>query len=164
LVIAYKVQQSGGLSDIIEKLSNVESILPGLLDVISAQTIGLVREGFSSGSDPYGTPWQPLVCDTRSPLYRTGDLARSFKETDRNSNSVTIGSTNRYAKTHQDSKTIRAKNAEYLHFKCGGAWVKKKKVTIPARPMLPTKGLPPKWETTLLHGMEAVVMEYLNGE
>lgn len=49
-----------------------------------------------------------------------------------------IGTNVEYAGVHEFGATIKAKNGPYLHFNVGGQWVRKKSVTIPARPFLST--------------------------
>ena len=48
---------------------------------------------------------------------------------------------------HQFGGVVKAKNHPYLTFKIGNAWIRKKEITIPARPFLK---LTPQDETDLL--------------
>jgi len=105
-----------------------------------------VQLGFRRSEDPYGRPWK-AVRRGGQPLVDRGRLRRSFSyRVDRDG--LVIGTNVRYARVHQTGAVIRAKNHPYLRFRVGGQWVRKKKVTIPARPMLPngTEGLPLAWQ------------------
>ncbi|MEM4709852.1 MAG: HK97 gp10 family phage protein [Candidatus Diapherotrites archaeon] len=71
---------------------------------------------------------------------RTGYLRESVKVgnyvqlTPNGEGQITILVEAPYAAVHEYGATIRAKNKPYLTFNINGNWVKKKEVTIPARP------------------------------
>ena len=100
---------------------------------------------FRTGTSPYGVPWAPLSAVTKSrrrrgsdkPLRDTGILANSISYNVLRKG-VEIGTKVRYAGTHQ----FGARQGQYGRTKRGGPipWG-----NIPARPFLPTDGLPPEW-------------------
>jgi phage gpG-like protein len=69
-------------------------------------------------------------------MIRSGDLRQGIHmqvvgET------VVVGSPAKYAAVHQLGATITPTDGRHLHFKIGDRWVRKKQVTIPARPFFP---------------------------
>lgn len=118
-----------------------------------------VQLGFRRSQDPYGRPWKPVKRGGQ-PLVDRGRLRRSFGfQVERDG--VVIGTYVRYAAVHQEGATITARNHPYLRFRVGGQWVRKRSVTIPARPMLPNpaEGLPPTWSGDVVRVFE----DYLGG-
>jgi phage gpG-like protein len=68
-------------------------------------------------------------------LKEGGDLQRTITHrTFRNR--VEVGSIQPYAGVHQFGATITAKTPKGLRFKIGNQWIRKRQVTIPARPFL----------------------------
>lgn len=129
---------------------------------LAEEGLDLVAEGFEAGKDPSGRDWQPTFRGG-SVLRDTGRLARSFtrKVT---TTGFRIGTNVLYAKTHQFGAVIvptQAKALRFKNYKNGqkrqGRWVFAKKVTIPARPMLPDGGLSPKWQKALSAAADEVI-------
>lgn len=121
---------------------------PGGLDAGLRAVARAVRTrvglGFRRGESPYGRKWAPPKGRTGQPLRKSGRLQRSIRSRVQGRRAV-IGTNLRYARTHQFGARIRAKHHPVLRFQVGGRWVSKKEVRIPARPFLPTEGLPESW-------------------
>src|SRR5262249_52110977 len=97
------------------------------------------------GVSPNGKPWAPLKSRDGNPLRDTSRLQNSFVPSTTQSG-FEITSTNvQYATLHQFGGTITPKRARVLAFKVRGQQVFARKVTIPARPFIPTRGLSSTW-------------------
>lgn len=123
--------------------------LAPVLAAIGRQVKTNVQLGFVQGVDPYGRSWAPLKVRQGQPLRNTGRLTHSIDYRVAG-DSVEIGTNVRYAPAHQFGATIRAKTPKGLIFPVPGGWVRKRQVTIPARPFLPTDGLPDAWREDIL--------------
>ena len=55
-------------------------------------------------------------------------------------NRVEVGTNVEYARFLHEGATIKAKSANYLTFRIGNRWAKKKEVMLPARPILGFSG------------------------
>lgn len=129
---------------------------------------------FRSGADPYGTPWKPLKVRQGQPLRDTGRLMRSttFRALQE---ALYIGAATEYAATHQfgvsgpvriPAHQVQVKAHTKTQAQAWGQPIPPRKVKvrahtknmparviqqrIPARPFLPTDGLPPAWATDVL--------------
>lgn len=109
--------------------------LPAVGGVVKEST----RMRFITGQGPDGRPWAPVIRGG-SPLRDTGTHLMNSVNFQVQGNSVTVGVPYAWASVHQFGKTIHAKNAPFLMFKIGNAWVRKRTVTIPARPMFGING------------------------
>jgi len=103
-----------------------------------------IQEGFQSGTDPTGRPWAPLKSRRGQPLRDKGHLMNSI-DYNVEGNSVEVGTNRAYAPVHQFGAKIEAKAGKVLRFFVEGRPVFVKRVTIPARPFLPTERLPEEW-------------------
>lgn len=128
--------------------------------LISLSWKNKVLSGFDGGTNPYGTPWEPVLRNGR-PLRDTGRLQRGIEADSSRSKAVT-GTNVCYAIVHQEGATIRAdagehlslcgyqtKNSPWLRFKVNGRWAASRQVKIPQRQIFPDKaggGLPVRWE------------------
>ena len=112
-----------------------------LMDAVGAVAEEGTQRRFETASDPAGRPWIPSErarLGTRGgpTLTDTGLLQLSIarRASDRE---VAVGTNLVYGAIHQFGGTIRAKDAEALHFTtAGGEHVTAKSVSIPARPFL----------------------------
>ena len=97
-----------------------------------------VHDRFKRGVAPDGRPWQKswrAIAQNGQTLRDTGRLLNSIR-TRLNKNGVSILTDVLYAKLMHYGGTIRAKSKPYLVFKTPtGGWVKRKSVTVPARPI-----------------------------
>lgn len=160
--------------------------LAGAMAVIGRFMLTQVQMEFRQGKDPYGTPWKPLSKTTIERrrkgkgkpgagaggvqiLKDTGRLAASFTY-DADAESVTVGTNVSYAKTHQFGAAMGQYGRYYqlarLKFAKGdfrrAAGSKKGHPipwgNIPARPFLPTHGLPGAWKDGINHALTAHLM------
>ena len=121
-----------------EVLGEVDAILHGieqrtpLMRRLSGTMYSAVMQNFDAGGRP---AWAGLKYRTGKPLSDTGSLRGSISEEYDNNHAV-VGTNDVRAKIHQFGGTIKARNHPYLTFKVGDVWVRKKEVTIPARPFL----------------------------
>lgn len=171
------VRETGSLklSELRAQVRNAAGVFSGetLAKLIAAEALTQTRLGFREARDPYGRPWAPLKFRQGTPLRDTGRMANAFT-TIVSGPVVTIG-VNVQAKNgksivavHQYGATILPVNAKALRFRGAerargkkttyGSWIFAKKVTIPARPMIPdtARGLPTSWE----RAFDAVAARY----
>ena len=136
------------------------------LQKIGAVVTENIRLGFDDGSDPYGRPWKAVLRGGQ-PLRDTGNLANSWNPAMRG-DTVAIGSNleveydgrrHNLATIHQNGVTIRPRKAKALRFVVNGRHVSAQQVTIPARPMIPTKGWPDDWRDEV----GGIVQRHLDG-
>ena len=97
-----------------------------------------VHDRFRRGIAPDGRPWQKswrAIAQNGQTLRDTGRLLNSIR-TRTSKNNVSILTDVLYAKLMHYGGTIRAKSKPYLVFKTPtGGWVKRKSITVPARPI-----------------------------
>lgn len=110
----------------------------GLNKKIGEALVSSTKQRFEDEKAPDGTSWPKSIRAASSggqTLSDKGHLKNSINA-HATATSVEVGTNIKYAHVHQDGMEIKAKNAKCLRFQAGGRWVKKKKVTIPARPFL----------------------------
>ncbi|MDQ6988470.1 MAG: phage virion morphogenesis protein [Mariprofundaceae bacterium] len=139
--------------------------------------VSRVSRGFDKATSPYGVKWKPLskaaklgrlrnnksnfkksgrlskrgrgsVKSGFQPLSSTGALKRSITRK-AYKNSVEIGTDSDYAATHQFGRKITSKMF--------------KGATIPARPFLPSNGLPKAWKDEMLDTMKEHMKKAMHG-
>jgi len=121
-----------------------------------------IQQGFQSGTDPTGRPWAPLKSRRGQPLLDKGHLMGSV-DYNVEGNSVVVGTNKPYAPVHQFGAKIEAKAGKVLRFFVEGRPVFVKRVTIPARPFLPTEHLPDEWGDDSLDAIGDVVRRNWSG-
>ncbi len=114
--------------------------------------VSRIQLGFRAQQSPYGAPWAPTRRGGQI-LRMTSRLRDSVTE-DPGRDHVAVGTNVGYARVHQFGAVIRAKAAAYLRFRIGDRWARKKQVTIPARPFMPTEGLPEDWTAGAIRAIE----------
>lgn len=107
------------------------TMLEGIATSIQRQTRNRIED---EKQGPNGERWPPNSEGT-STLYREGHLSRSIAYAV-SGNQIAVGSSRPYAAIHQYGGPIVAKNAAALAFRIGNAFVRVKKVNMPARPYL----------------------------
>lgn len=120
-----------------------------LLDMIGIGEAENTRMRFIDQEGPDGTPWKPslrVIRDGGETLRDTGRLMNSVTHRV-GSDHVEVGTNVSYAAVMHAGATIHATGGGYLKFRVGGAWVQKRSVTIPARPIL---GLSPEGEQEVI--------------
>lgn len=160
------------------------------LDAVGQTLVGNVQLGFDKSVSPYGTPWLALKHRQGKPLIDSGKL-RSSVNYQVSGNSVEVGTNREYAAVHQfgadiaraaysklvrhrtDAKgnLLRTKHfngrglifAKDSHQRVQERWfeVGAHKVNIPARPFLPTDGLPPAWVDDVLDAIQNTLTDEL---
>ena len=148
-----------------------------LLQALGDDLVELVRQGFVTGTDPYGIPWAPLKVRVGRPLRDKGHLMDSITSKVED-NSVVVGTNygpladgKSVAGVHQFGATIVATGKSWEvtrhSYRTGqttssmqpgklvfagpdGRLIFAQKVTIPARRMFPLDGMPPQWSSDLL--------------
>jgi phage gpG-like protein len=143
-----------------------------LLSIGNDLVEGVIADQFKDGRDPYGNAWKKLAFRNGQPLRDTGKLSASFMAKVKG-DKVIIGTPVAYAPIHQKGMVITAKpnnpgtnsigkryGANALKFKGGGGkFIYAKKVTIPARPILPEEGkLPDSYRLSI----DASIREAVN--
>lgn len=108
-----------------------EPMLEGIARLLQQQTRRRIEE---EKVGPNGERW-PANSGRTSTLFREGHLSRSI-DYQVSGNQITLGSGLIYAAIHQYGGPIVAKNAAALAFRIGNAFVRVKKVQMPARPYL----------------------------
>lgn len=107
----------------------------GYLSAIGEALKNTTKMRFASGTDPGGAAWAPVIRGG-APLRNTGAHLMNAVNYRVGSDHVEIGVPPAWGAVHQFGATIQARNAKYLRFKVGNRWVRKKQVTVPARPFL----------------------------
>lgn len=139
-----------------------------VLDAIGGELLKRVQLNFRNSQSPEGVPWAPLKKRAGKPLLNTTRLRNSIT-CEVNGDSVNIGTNVIYAAVHNFGGDIQhAARSQQAYFKKGkdgitNKFVKKNRsnfsqwvtigahsVTIPARPFLPTNGLPDPWRNSIL--------------
>lgn len=126
----------------IKRLQNAPKALEGMSSNMAEEALGLVAEGFKTGTDPYGKPW-----DAPNNLQITGGIRR-FTKVFRRSGFM-LSATDQKAIWHHAPR----KRA---------AWGGK---ALPTRLMIPTseRGLPPHWRKRLVAAGEAELKLHFGG-
>lgn len=132
--------------------------LAPLMARIGEALVSLVQLGFRSSSSPYGVRWAALKLRQGQPLRDTGALMNSITyqpETRAVVIGPGFGPSSKGAAVQQFGATIVPKKpGGFLAFKPRGSsrWIFARKVTVPARPFLPTRagGLPDSWARTIM--------------
>lgn len=165
-----------GLQAIAQKLAALPAARQALARGIAEEAIDLVRQGFADRTDPYGAQWADKADGSACFLVGpTGNLKSGWHIKEVSADEVTVGPSVFYAITHQEGRTIKAKNvrtirlfgrhpieAAKLQFKIGDQWVMTDSVTIPQRRMVPDEGdLPPTWDEAITEAAEEMLHELL---
>jgi len=114
-----------------------------------------IQQGFVTGTAPDGRPWAPLKSRAGQPLRDKGHLTNSI-DYRVDGNSVEVGTPFAHAITHQRGAKIEAKPGKVLRFYVEGRPVFVKRVTIPARPIVPEDHLPDAWAKDVLDELHDV--------
>lgn len=114
------------------------------LDAVGRLMLANVERGFRTSTSPYGAKWDNPKYRSGKPLIKSGQLLKSISYRVA-SNAVEIGTNKQYAAIQQFGGVIKPKNKQALFFMLGDKKVFARQVTIPARPFLPTDGLPASW-------------------
>lgn len=142
--------QDATVSRALKRLADATSDRRPALRAANRRLLTLVREGFRSGTDPWGEAWERLAMRSGQPLKDTGRLRNSFTGEATNDEAI-VGTNVCYAVVHQFGATVTAgapsgnnvcgytpKGASYLTFPTpNGGFARKKSVEIPRRAMLP---------------------------
>jgi phage virion morphogenesis protein len=140
-----------------------------MLDAIGADLKKRVQLNFRNSQSPEGVAWEPLKSRSGKPLLDSGRLRDSI-DSQTNGDGVSIGTNVIYAAVHQFGHTFNRQARQHtLNFRqtrngnVGNRFVRANRanfsqqvtigahsVTIPARPFLPTNGLPPAWQDSIV--------------
>ena len=159
------IKIDSNVADIQRRLRALEKRLGTIapaLETMGRKLKTRIQLAFKAGEDPYGKSWLPLKLRSGQPLRDTGRLMGSIDYRS-DATSVTVGTNVCYAPVHQFGAHVEAglpphqsicdyytKGSPFLAFQVGGRWFRAKSVTIPARPFLPDKGMPPEWGQDIL--------------
>lgn len=124
--------------------SKVKNLEPAM-DEIGRYQKTQIQLGFRSSRSPYGASWAPLKLRDGKPLMDSRKLYGSISWK-AHTHSVAIGTNAKQAKVQNFGATIYPREAPALMFSVGGVFYRLKKAVIPARPFLPTDGLPESWK------------------
>ena len=108
------------------------------MDVIGNFLVTSTEERFERGEAPDGSAWPPSIrvqSQGGQTLVETGRMMQSLSHVF-GRDFVEWGTNVLYAAIHQFGGTIKAVAGPFLTFRVGGRWVRKRQVTIPARPFL----------------------------
>ena len=126
------------LKDWLRKVESKAGDHKALYDELGDILLDGVHDRFKRGVAPDGRPWQKswrAIAQNGQTLRDTGRLLNSII-TITKKNNVIVGTDVLYAKLMHYGGTIRAKSKPYLVFKTPtGGWVKRKSITVPARPI-----------------------------
>lgn len=155
----------------IEALKRMLERPDAILDLVSTslaeESIGLIKDGFRTETDPYGQKWKPKKRpDGRKTLSgKTSRLKGGWKIVRQDRHEVRVSPSVNYAAAHQDPQPrVRLGDREALRRAARGVEVGRRRRQLfdsefvgpaqlkrPRRMMVPddARGLPPKWEKTL---------------
>jgi phage gpG-like protein len=163
--ISSNLETFEAIAEVAEKLENLEPCYTQ----IGEYALVRVDDSFKNETDAYGIPFKPLNSEYRDfklaklkgidkTLQSKGNLRSRFVYVV-SDDGVEVGTNVIYAAVHQFGATIRPKKAEALVFRVGNPprVVKARSVTIPARPVLPTDGLPADYEADV----QAIFDDYI---
>lgn len=145
------------VTDAFNRLLQLGANPSSTLDAVGRSLITNIQSGFRNSVSPYGQKWEKPKHRSGSPLLDSGKLIVSI-DYRLVGNAVEIGTNMRYAKLHQFGGTIKPKNRQALFFMLGDKKVFARQVTVPARPFMPTEGLPDSWRDDVA----AVVMDVVD--
>jgi len=150
--------------------------MSGMRKQVGHEAVNQVRLGFREGRDPYGKAWEPLKLRAGTPLRNKGILGNSFSAQP-DGDGFAVVSSDKRMKVHQKGMTIVPKTAKALRFRgvsyvagsrrrangsrignrrVYGPWIFRKKVVIPARPMIPEPGtMSPIWAAAFHSAIDA---------
>ncbi len=114
-----------------------------LNEALSEAAADLIDDQIRTQSGPYGENWDPTTeGDPAFDGARGDTVARASGKGFRIHSGIPFG-----LATHQRGRTIRPRNGEFLVFKLADRVVFARKVTVPARPIVPeqSRGLGPVW-------------------
>lgn len=159
------VRLEGDTEELLERLNDIAHIdKAGLMNAIAEGLRTSTVERFGEEESPEGRKWEASIrarSEGGKTLQDTNVLMNSIRS-EADSTGASIGTNTVYAATHQfgDTRTIRAKNGKYLHFRIGERWVNVPAVTveIPARPFL---GVSEEDEKEIMELLEETFQEYL---
>lgn len=133
-----------GLDQVLAHIQTLEAThQAALLEVAGETLVSLTKERFTTGTDPYGVNWKVSRRAQEQggqTLRDKGILANSFTHQAISSDGLIYGTNDWKGEVHQKGWVIVPKKARALH------WEKDKfakRVTIPARPMVPDDRGPP---------------------
>lgn len=124
-----------------------------------------IDKRFEGEHGPGGEKWVPsyrvkMGAGGKGTLEHHGDYRNSY-DYEASANETVLGSGYKWANTHHYGATIKPKDAPYLRFKMpNNNWVRKKSVTIPARPVL---GFDDQSERLVKGAVEDVMAAYWSG-
>jgi phage virion morphogenesis protein len=134
----------------------------------------LVADGFNKSQAPDGTAWEPLAGRRGKPLLDTGRLRASFA-VEPADGFFRIGTAVGYAAHHQFGTRPRHVASRMAKQNARGRFVRQSRTGyllrirahqnrgIPARPMLPTHGVPPVWTDAFAREIHRAVAGQLRG-
>ena len=137
------------LARLMQRLSNPQPMLAEVGNTIKEEA----RLRFVEQSSPYGSRWKPISPVTLALRRQKGRGAQILRDTGALMNSITVQSRSASSVT-VGTNLIYAAIQQF-----GGQAGRGRKVTIPARPYLPTNGLPPDQMDEVV----TVLERYLNG-
>lgn len=133
-----------------------------LQKVLGQAAIAQASLGVRMSRTPYGQAFAPLTSRVGIPLRRTGNnIQRSWTSGQETPTSFVFGSRFKWLRTHQYGAVIKPVRAKYLRFKTektGNALLRRLRVTIPRRQMIPemnTGGLGARWTNAFKRASKA---------
>lgn len=147
---------------------------PKVLDMLSTQlaeeTIDLIREGFTTTTDPYGKAWAKPKLRSGQALSLTGGLRSSWHRVSSNAEGFVVASGKGYAKYHQSGTGIygpRRRRIEPIRAKALGPLPNGKFYRSvrgsPRRRMTPTGSpLPAPWKRRYVEAAHEFLTEFFS--
>ncbi len=121
----------------VKRLADGLRRIPGFKDELAKEfaedAAGKTKKSIASGRDPYGGKW---------PKGDTAGLRRLASSVQAHGRFLVLA--HRYINVHQSGGTMSGN----MRFRSRGRWRRARQVTVPARPLMPTKGMPPRWQSS----------------
>lgn len=105
---------------------------------IGEYILGTVHDRFKKGEGPDGKKWPQSLrakAEGGQTLVDTRHYENSFTRR-AGPDRADVGTNWPYAKVHQEGRVIKPRRARALRFRIGDRWAVKKRVQVPARPVL----------------------------
>jgi phage gpG-like protein len=119
-------------------------------DAVASEVQRQIDEGFRGGHAPDGAKWAPKSSLSKPGPTLVGESMSATASATHKGGTVTATIGGKWAHVHQSGITIYPKRAAFLSWVGGSGRVFAKKVTIPARPMLPPDAdLPAAWDSAM---------------
>lgn len=159
------------LDSFAERLAAAAGSTKLISGAMAEQTIDLIRDGFTTSTDPYGRSWKPPILRAGQPLRDTGGLQASWHTSDVTANGFRVSSGKVYAVYHQRGTGLYGPHKARIvpvrakALAVPGLGPRSSAAGSPKRQMVPNRGrLPRKWREAYVEAAQEVLTELFEGK